>query len=252
MIILWLSAALLAALAAIAILLSSISINAASTSIRFEGLAARDGAGLSQHVLSRNLPPSVQIEYDVEAALAAQISKLVEGYILFNPPLTMRVGRSYTVEARVIKILTNAFEEGLKGNGDVVLDQLKIGSIMRAKLTGSGFTISENSEPSQPVIGDDFAHWEWSVRPEQSGQRKLTLRVSIIVKIPDISDTVKDLPTFERDIRVNVNPVYTATNFATQNWKWVAGSIAIPIGLWAGVQTGALSDLAEWVKGLVK
>lgn len=200
--------------------------------------------------LLRDLSPASSAGHQVAMELEGQMARLVDGHVLFNPPSNMRVGRSQIIEARVTKALTKAFEEGLKGEGELVLDQLKVGSVIRAMLTGNGFTISSDSEPEQPILGDDFSHWEWNVRPEKAGKRKLTLRVSVVFKIHNISDTVKDLPTFEREIHVEVNPVYFASNFLGRHWKWIAGTVAIPVALWVGAQAGVLGDLGELVKSL--
>ena len=66
---------------------------------------------------------------------------------------------------------------------------------------------------------------ELDVSPVQSGSLKLFLSVAARIKIPGYGEEKKVYPVFERNIDVQVNPVYSTQHFLINNWKWVVSTI---------------------------
>lgn len=183
-------------------------------------------------------------------AIQEELKQLREGKILFNPNKYMRVGNSEIIEARISKSLSADLGEGLKGRGEPIVEELSVGDVMKANVSGDGFDIKRMSSAAQVVPDDDFAHWTWSVTPIKSGRRTLTLLVSVQIKVRGVSDTSRDMPVFERDVEVLINPVYTTRRFLAANWKWIAGTITIPPIIWAVNEAGLLDGLKTWLSSI--
>lgn len=180
-------------------------------------------------------------------AIQEELKELREGKILFNPNKYMRVGELQIIEARISKSLSTDLGESLKGSGEPVVEKLAVGDVMKANLSGDGFDIEGSSSEAQLVPDDDFAHWTWNVTPIKSGRRTLILLVTVQIKVRGVSDTSHDVPVLERDVEVLINPVYTTRRFLAANWKWIAGTIAIPVIIWAANEAGLLDELGIWL-----
>ena len=180
-------------------------------------------------------------------AIQEELKKLREGRVLFNPSRYMKVGKEEVIETRISKSLSVELYQGLKGRGEKIVEVLSVGDVMKANLKGSGFRIESLSSEAQVIPDDEFAHWTWLVTPVKSGLRTLTLLISVQLKIRGLSDTSRDMPVFERDVEVLINPVYTARRFLASHWKWIAGTIAIPPIVWIVSETGILNWLSTWL-----
>ena len=186
-------------------------------------------------------------QVSIHQSIQDELKKLRQGRILFNPSKIMRVGKQEVVEARIAKTLSVELEADLKGRGDPIIEELKVGDVMKANLRGSSFQIKTLSSKAQVVPDDDFAHWTWKVTPVKRGPQSLKLLVSVQIKVQGASDTVRDLPVYERDIEVKINPVYSTKVFVGTNWKWISGTIAIPVIAWTANEAGLLEWLKEWM-----
>ncbi len=158
------------------------------------------------------------------------------GTILWNPPDRMKVGRREMIEVRLADatVVEAALREGLRGRGTPNVDKLEIAPLMRVALVGDAenFSIQELSTKDQHVQPGQVARWDFGVTPQRAGIRLLRLLASMRVKVEG-KDEVVDLPSYEREVRVAVAPVRAAGRFLGNNWKWVAGTVAIPVAIWA-------------------
>ena len=147
------------------------------------------------------------------------------GQILFNPPQEMKVGVKERVEVRIAKTITDDLSSGLRGRGVPQIEEIKVGTFMKVRLTGDNFDIEPLGHEEQLVAGEGFTQWDWDVIPLKSGIQLLLLIVTVRIKIPDDGEETKDYPVFERQIRVKVNRIYTIKKFIEKHWKWIITTI---------------------------
>lgn len=180
--------------------------------------------------------PGTQIPAIPPASIAdiieAELAKLQPGRILFNPPVEMSEGVSERVEVRVTRNLTDTamLESGLQGRGPSRIENVKVGTFMRARLTGENFEIEALNSEDQVVGSEDFTQWAWAVTPTWHGTQKLRLAVTVRVNVNG-TEEVRDLPVKEETITVAVNPVYTAMSLGRAYWPPVVALLLIAIGL---------------------
>jgi hypothetical protein len=79
----------------------------------------------------------------------------------------------------------------------------------------------------QVVPDNGFAEWAWCVIPLKSGAHKLYIQVSAKIILPFGKESV-DHPIIDKEIQVNVNPVYSLKCFVKNYWRWIISAIIIP------------------------
>lgn len=191
---------------------------------------------------------------DAASVVREQLNKLTEGALLFDAPEEMTVGESARVQlsladqAAVIaagQTITEALIEGLEISGTPTVEPIKIGTLMKARLSGDGFDIKLlSSSEEQPVGGSDATVWAWSVVPKRAGDHKLSLLVTVRIQVPGIADETKDYPVKDKRIRVRVNPGFTVSQFLGAYGLPIAGVFAVAL-LSAAIIVGARRSQAR-------
>lgn len=166
---------------------------------------------------------------DLDTLMAEALGNLAEGQMVFNPPTEVRAGERERVELRIMPMqrdvaVTNdaeageearaVLEEGLTGEGEPQFSQLRVGTLMKAKLTGDGFEITPLNEEEQVVGGDKFTQWAWNIVAVRSGERELNLTVTVRVIVAMLGeDALWDLPVVTQKVMVRVYPAYSIKTF---------------------------------------
>ena len=174
------------------------------------------------------------------------------GSILWALPRRMRVGQRERVEIRLgdAGVAESQLRAGLKGRGFPETDKLEVAPLMRVTLVSDAkdFEISSLSSPDQYVRPNSVARWDFYATPLRSGTRTLRILVSMRVKI-ESKDEIVDLPSYERDVIVAVALFHSTAKFMSKNWQWAAGTVLIPLLIWAATKTDAGSVLLKQVIG---
>ena len=110
------------------------------------------------------------------------------------------------------------------------------------------FEISSLNSQDQYIRANSVAHWDFYATPLRGGMRTLRILVSMRVKV-ESKDEIVDLPSYERDVIVAIAPFHTAAKFMSKNWQWAAGTVLIPLLVWAATKTDAGSALLKQVIG---
>jgi glycerol-3-phosphate acyltransferase PlsY len=172
-------------------------------------------------------------------------SSLRSGQIAFNVPQEMRVEETELVEVRISDNLQRDLKAELSGKPETA--KIEVGSFMKARLDGTNFTIKPLSEENQALLEGRVAEWRWSVTPTEQGEQKLFLTVYARIKIPNQPEELVDLITFQRSIKVAVNPGH----WLEQNWKWIVenwtgiAAILVPFSVFIVAKW-------QWIKGLIQ
>ena len=180
-------------------------------------------------------PKNGQQDTDWDALVTAEVQKLHDSKILFNPPLEMQQGAKERIEARIsFADIGPALTEGLHGSGVPQIETLKVGPIMKVVLVGDqgAFHIEKFSSEEQTVAGKPFAQWEWDVTPLRSGNQTLHLQASASIYVPGRGEKPVDIPVIHKSIQVKVDRWYATKEFVGNNWQWLWTALIIPLGGW--------------------
>lgn len=166
-----------------------------------------------------------------------QRSFLRNGQLVYRPPSPMRVNDWRRVVVRVSDPSAPPdFTAGLPGSGSVRTRDVAVGSDLMADLAGPAFNIVRvgGDDGRRTLATGTFAEWQWDVQPLHSGQRSLSL--SLYVRLVDGGPPL-DVKTFVEDIDVQVNPIYTTSQWIKDYGP--ATGLTIPVivaAIWAVVQ----------------
>lgn len=181
------------------------------------------------HTNKESTQSEKQPNSELESLIENEVKKLQEGRILYNIPEKMKVGRAERVVVRIEKAATDAFEKNLEGSGNYEIDDIKVAPLMKVRLFGDGkMQILEVSDPEQIVIGDYYSQWVWEVTPLKSGHTSISLVVSFKINIPDQVDRYQDYVLFDKQINVEINPLFSIRSFIENYWQWLVVTILVP------------------------
>lgn len=171
-------------------------------------------------------PPTPPLAFDPAQYIRQQVAELVPGRIEFNPPTNMRVGVKEPITVRISRSETeDAIKQNLQGRGVPQVENIRVGTFMRVRLAGDGFTVTTRSDENQAVPDRQFAEWLFDVLPVSAGNKVLNLQVSVRFKLPN-SEEVTELPVLARNIAVEVNTWWNVEQSIAQNLKWLLGGVA--------------------------
>jgi excisionase family DNA binding protein len=177
--------------------------------------------------------PTVVSPPDPGALAKAELDKLAQGRILYNPPGEMTIGKDVIIEARVTQDMAVNLTPGLQGPGAPIEEPLLVGPFMKAILSGDKdkFKITAHNSEEQLVGGSTFTQWTWDVVPLEAGDQALYLIVTVRIKIPGAGEEKRDILVKNTRIKVQVNPAYSLQKFVLINWQWLLTAIVIPLGI---------------------
>ncbi len=133
--------------------------------------------------------------------------EIIPGKLIENLPEQMRVGETERIEARITREEISAeIYKDLKGRGAPDKHDLRITAKMQVELKGDPevFDIRPMCSSIQSMVGN-YTEWSWNVRPLSSGTHPLAIKATLIHQ----GETFKDLGSYEYEITVAVNPVYS-------------------------------------------
>ena len=162
------------------------------------------------------------------------LTQLSDGRIAFQPPATMHQGDTTTLRVRITRSQTEDIAEGLAelGTQSVVVESIQTARRMTAVLRGPAFDIKPLTADEQVVLPSGFTTWQWTVTPLNSGTQHLYLSVGVTLQV-DGRDVPQFRTVYDREIVVQVDPLYAAKLLVTSYWQWLTASIFIPLGGWA-------------------
>lgn len=185
-------------------------------------------ANTMSRIGSRNIILPNEEEYDEpdwSKEIQIELRRLKKGNILFNCPTSMKVGVTQRVEVRISKDKDAILIKNLKGSGDVVIDNIKVGDLMTVTLYDDDhFKILPLNHEAQLVPGTDYAEWSWDVTPKNSGLHVLYLRVTVRLRYSN-GEEKRDYPVMDKEIKVEVNIKYSSIRFIKNSGKWIIESL---------------------------
>lgn len=194
--------------------------------IKFSMPDSKLSAG-SISVDNRSIRGPSDAAFNLHDELQKEIDQLKIGKIIFNPPNNMKVGVKERIEVRVTQDIEVELNKALRGRGIPQIEKIRVYEVMKLKLSGGDFNIVSLSEEEQIVSKKGKTEWVWDVKPEKKGKQVLQLIATLQIKIESSQNHISH-PVFEREIIVEVNPIYSTKLFLVENWKWVVTALVLP------------------------
>jgi hypothetical protein len=154
-----------------------------------------------------------------------------EGYIGFNVPGEMKQGEEQRITIRIATDSPDKLGKDLAGEPAFKRDSLTVAPYMTVKLKAKdseAFEIVSQSPEDQFVGSDTFTEWRFDVKPLKSGLQELDLMVGVRIKDAG-SQEIRFEPSYDRKLNVKVDAVWVITRFVSKNWKWIIGTLLLPI-----------------------
>jgi hypothetical protein len=176
-------------------------------------------------------PPTSAPTMTTDDLMEQAYAQLREGQLAFNPPQEMRLGESAVVRLRLTRyanVAAPTLVAGLGSDRRVLTDTVRVGSTMRAQLSGDTFQVESLSSEEQLVVGDAYNEWAWRVAPQAGGRHALTLRISAVITV-DREKMIRDFPVKETTVTVQVSLMRTVGQALGNHWKELLGML-VPTG----------------------
>jgi len=136
---------------------------------------------------------------------------LPEGYMAVNVASEMRVHRR---ERLTVTIGIAEKEEVIaaigEARGNILVDQIKVGAMMRVEVTGDAFQIEYPERLDKIVIEEEPAVWDYSVMPIRRGIQTLTIRGIVRIRLWSGDQEYYELPVLVQHVRIRINASHTA------------------------------------------
>lgn len=169
--------------------------------------------------LSATIVPHLDDPQGLETRIQETLGSYKPGKIAFNTPKEMEVEETRTVEAIIysgtlINIPKDQVIRSFAEKRNIQIEEIDhVGTVMKVELWGDDFKISTVGNAEQTIDQDSFNRWIWDVTALRPGEKKLHLKVSLVIKnvfpgFPDIYVTQLDK---NLDVRVNFGYVMGRT-----------------------------------------
>ncbi len=162
------------------------------------------------------------------ARLDQALAAVTPGRFAFDPPVSMRQGRSERVTVALVRSqdLDAELLSFLRESRAPQLADVRTSPLMSVRLGGDrAFAITPLSELEQPVSAIAVTTWEFDVRALRPGRHVLTTIVALRLPMDGHDDVRCSLPVLGRSVQVQVAPAYAAGRFVSANWQWIAGTL---------------------------
>jgi hypothetical protein len=166
-------------------------------------------------------------------SIAIEEMNRLDALALFHCPSEMRVGIAETVAFDIKQDLNLALQRNLESRGVASAQANKISTSVKTELLPD----KDGSFHIRPMETSGNGSWKssaWSVTPKETGEHTLSLKISIIVSLPDMDDGVAS-PVLAQTVLVKSNPIYRFGEFVRGRWVWIMGATAILSGILAWI-----------------
>lgn len=164
---------------------------------------------------------------ELDELYEAEIRKLKQGFLNFVCSKTMKLGIRERVIVEIFKT-----PELMTTNSAGDTEKILVGSFMKVTLQSSSFEITSFNSAAQLVSSADKACWNWDVLPVKAGASKLSVVVSVRLKVPNATEEYKDYPLIEKIVLIEVARFHTVKTFVQHNWQWLIATIIGSGVLW--------------------
>jgi hypothetical protein len=151
------------------------------------------------------------------------------GKLIIDASHQMKVGVSAHINVRIAETISQNFLEELLHSQSKV-ENIRTSRSMIVSLRGEDFKIQALSDEEQVVEVNDYTQWEYKVVPIKGGTHKISVAITIFPEVEN-EEARKTLSVLEREVMVQINPIYSIKAFVLQYWQWLASAIITIVGL---------------------
>jgi hypothetical protein len=142
-----------------------------------------------------------------------------------------------------------------EARGEVLTDDIKVGSLMRVEVEGEAFDIERPERLDKVVVEGETAVWNYWVTPKRRGKQTLTIRGIVRIRLsPSGDQEYYELPVVAREVRVRVNAAHTLKQFAGVVFSKLFAAALAAWGLAVAVVAYVLKldAVKHWISDLIK
>lgn len=169
---------------------------------------------------------------NVKSNKSVDLLDLIPGKLAFDIPKKMKVGERYDVTFSITQSLNeNILFKGLDST-KFEIRNIDVSSGMRVLIydpeKGRNFEIHSQSANIQHVTSNKNTTWLWHIKPLKKGSHKIIAKVHATIYTERGTEREINQIVFNEEINVEATPVFTLSNFFTNHWQWLFGTLLIP------------------------
>ncbi len=134
-----------------------------------------------------------------------EVDRLDLGTVSFYSAREMTVGVSETAEAAIAKDVQGVLKGRLEDLGASEAEVAGLSLSIKAVLEGEDFRIQPLDDGAASAAEGRIARWSWEVTPLKSGVQDLTLRILVVVDLPDGGQIEREHSPIERRVAVDLS-----------------------------------------------
>ena len=176
--------------------------------------------------------------------------------MVYNTPSSVRCYEKTTIQVlRSTRAIIEDLKQKISGAGATVSDQIRVASVMEAKLYGHAFE-THALRPERQAVGEaENTEWRWEIEAKEPGKQQLHLTISAVLNVNG-QEGSKVLKVYDRTIDVKAALSQLVGTFVANNWQWlfgVVGAAGTVIPAWVIGRLGSHRDrrMIEKLSGCV-
>jgi hypothetical protein len=162
-------------------------------------------------------PPAAESQ---SSDLARQLSEVMAGLnldrVLFNPPATLKIGRTTTLEFGIYQNLKEEVMHGLLERDICRFDRDQLKITLEAELQVAGCRVQARGPSQAFVAGAHYLDWKWKILPQISGLGLIRLGLEARVLFAEFGEWKKSLLMLDRDVWIKKNHWSALRRFFTK------------------------------------
>ena len=149
--------------------------------------------------------------------------------VVFNYPTELQKGEAAEIQLLLsLKKSTSALQDELTEVGEREGVTVKVSPVMRALLSGTGFSIDPPDPVDQAVAANANTEWTWEIVPTKTGTQTLHLKLFALIDVEG-ERTPRQVRVLNRPIVISVSWPDRITGFVGDNWQWLWAAILVPL-----------------------
>ncbi len=148
-------------------------------------------------------------------------------YIQVRMPSNMKAGKDYR-----IKFLLSSNKEDLRRSADYEILQVEVTDVITVKLHSDEAEITCLSNVQQMLLPDKKLEWHWDIKFLKSGNRRLSILISLPTTHPTLGSQFTDLDPVEQKVDIRLNALYTIGSLITKHAGLIAGTTLGTGAIW--------------------
>jgi hypothetical protein len=187
--------------------------------------------------------------------IETEIKRLPLGHMAVNVADRMRAHRRERLTVAIGKAEKEQVIAAVgEAHGEILTDEVKVGSLMRVEVTGEAFDIERPERVDKVVVEGEATVWDYCVTPKRPGIHALTIRGIVRIRLASGEQEYYELPVVERAVQVRVNAAHTLRQLAGLIFSKLFAALVFAWGLafWVIDYVLKLDAVKAWISSALK